>query len=207
MQAFVWTKMAGMRGLGDLDGGEFLSVAQGISADGRVIVGESQSGRGYEAVRWVDGKGPMSIGDFPGGSFNSRAYATSADGGVIVGFGETEKGYEAFRWEDGKMNSLGELPGGRHHSAARGASADGSVIVGNSESDRGGEAFVWDMKHGLRSLRDMVANSSTSNAEQLQGWKLTEATGISADGRKIAGVGVNPDENWEAWVVSLPREN
>ena len=105
------------------------------------------------------------------------------------------------------MISLGELPGGRHHSSARSVSADGSVIVGDSHSDRGNEAFVWNAKNGMRSLRDVLISSSTSLAEQLQGWKLTEARGISADGRKIAGVGVNPDENWEVWVVSLPSEN
>lgn len=203
-QAFVWTRATGMRGLGDLPGGEFSSCAYGISADGRVIVGGARSDRGHEAVRWIDGDGPHSIGDHPGGMFDSRAYAASRDGSVIVGAGETDKGHEAFRWTEDGMISLGELPGGDHYSSARAVSADGSVIVGTSRTDRIDEAFIWDAERGMQNLRELLMESSPKLAEQLKGWRLTEANGVSSDGRVIAGVGVNPDKNWEAWIVTLP---
>ena len=203
-QAFVWTRTTGMRGLGDLPGGEFGSCAYGISADGRVIVGGARSDRGHEAVRWIDGDGPHSIGDHPGGMFDSRAYAASTDGSVIVGVGETDKGHEAFRWTEDGMISLGELPGGDHYSSARAVSADGSAIVGTSRTDRVDEAFIWDAERGMQNLRELLMESSPKLAEQLEGWRLTEANGVSSDGRVIAGVGVNPDENWEAWIVTVP---
>lgn len=38
-------------GLGDLPGGIFFSQANGISADGSVVVGETESASGFEAFR------------------------------------------------------------------------------------------------------------------------------------------------------------
>jgi hypothetical protein len=38
----------------------------------------------------------------------------------------------------------------------------------------------------------------------LTGWTLTEASHISADGRKIVGYGTNPDGNTEGWLAVLP---
>ena len=40
---------------------------------------------------------------------------------------------------------------------------------------------------------------------ELTGWSLTSANGISSDGRVIAGVGINPNADLEAWVVVLPE--
>jgi hypothetical protein len=39
--------------------------------------------------------------------------------------------------------------------------------------------------------------------EDLAGWRLTDAAGISDDGLTIAGNGVNPQGNDEGWVVKL----
>jgi hypothetical protein len=39
----------------------------------------------------------------------------------------------------------------------------------------------------------------------LAGWKLDEATAISADGLTIVGTGTNPSGNTEAWVAFLPE--
>jgi hypothetical protein len=36
-------------------------------------------------------------------------------------------------------------------------------------------------------------------------WILTNAAAISADGRTIAGTGVNPDFSLEGWVAYLPE--
>ena len=88
-------------GLGFLPGG-MASEARGISANGAVVVGRSESGSalGSEAFRWTSGGGMVGLGDLPGGSFNSDALATSADGSVVVGGSESASGSEAFRWED-----------------------------------------------------------------------------------------------------------
>ena len=40
---------------------------------------------------------------------------------------------------------------------------------------------------------------------QLGGWKLTDATGISADGQVIVGDGISPDGQTEAWMAIVPE--
>src|SRR5688500_17953703 len=72
-------------GVGDLPGGAFRSRANAISADGRVVVGESWSGSGdSEGFRWEQGV-LVPLGDLDGGVISSLPKGVSADGGVIVG--------------------------------------------------------------------------------------------------------------------------
>src|SRR6185369_4614015 len=47
------TDAATFRGLGDLPGGIFFSQAAGLSADGRVVVGQAGGVSGREACRWI----------------------------------------------------------------------------------------------------------------------------------------------------------
>ncbi len=104
---------ASFEGVGDLPGGAFGSRANGISADGSVVVGFGFSALGQEAFRWTAAGGMVGLGDLPGGDFQSIAKGASADGAVIVGYGESALGQEAFRWtEAGGMVGLGDLPGG-----------------------------------------------------------------------------------------------
>src|SRR5262245_21824195 len=61
------------------------SYAQGVSADGKTVVGYSNNSQGYpEAFRWTAATGMQGLGTLPGGLF-SRASAVSADGSTIVG--------------------------------------------------------------------------------------------------------------------------
>jgi hypothetical protein len=39
----------------------------------------------------------------------------------------------------------------------------------------------------------------------MNGWILRQATGISADGTTICGIGINPSGNSDAWIATLPR--
>ena len=48
-EAFRWTAEGGILGLGDLPGGPVFSEGLGVSADGLVVVGKSQSSSGTEA--------------------------------------------------------------------------------------------------------------------------------------------------------------
>jgi len=127
--------------LGDLDGGVFANIANGVSADGAVVVGSSFSASGFEAFRWTEGGGMVGLGDLDGGLFESQAFGASADGAVVVGQSSSTNGTEAFRWTvtDSTMAPLGDLPGGGFYSRARDVSADGAVVVGDSNSDDNGE--------------------------------------------------------------------
>jgi probable HAF family extracellular repeat protein len=79
-----------MTSLGTL-GGSY-SNAYAVSADGRVIVGASQTGSGDRHAFKYSGSTMTSLGTL-GGSY-SNASAVSADGGVIVGASETGSGDE-----------------------------------------------------------------------------------------------------------------
>lgn len=96
---------------------------------------------------------------------------------------------------------LGDLSGGDVFSVAWAVSADGSRVVGESLGARGTEAFIRDATHGMREL-DVVLSLSGID---LDGWTLSRALSISADGRLIVGVGTNPSEFTEAWIAVIPE--
>ena len=90
---------ANFRPLDDLPGGAEYGFAWGVSADGRVIVGESEDATGRRAVSWApDG----TVTALPGCPGEGIAVAASWDGGVIVG----ECDDEAVVWESGGMTVL-----------------------------------------------------------------------------------------------------
>lgn len=208
-EAFRWTISGGMVGLGDLPGGLTFSQAFGVSSDGSVIVGYGTSASGIEAFRWTSGSGMVGLGDLAGGTFESNANAVSADGSVAVGYGYSASGQEAFRWTSGGgMVGLGDLAGGAFKSNAMAVSADGSIVVGTSSSALNsyyGEAFIWTESGGMQSLKDvLVSLGADLTAWNSTTWKLTAATGISADGKTIVGYGFNGSSP-EAWIATIPE--
>jgi len=199
-EAFMWTPAAGMVGLGDLPGGDVSSFARGISADGSIIIGDSKSALGTEVMMWTASGGMLSLGHLPGGIIAfSRAAAVSADGAAIVGVSRSDLGNEAFRWTSGEgMVGLGSLPGG-NFSSAFGVSADGATILGQSA---GGGAFVWDSVNGMRPLDQLLISLGVD----LTGWvDLVQATGISADGKTIVGLGFSGAGRLEAFIAVIPE--
>jgi hypothetical protein len=89
-------------------------------------------------------------------------------------------------------------------SVALAASADGSVIVGQAA----GFASIWTSNNGMIPLHDVLASYGLS--DELDGWLLIEATGISDDGTVIVGYGFSPNsgiESYEAWVAIVPEPN
>ena len=202
--AFLWTDGSGIKELGDLPGGEEWSLAHAVSADGQVVVGRSKSSNGIEAFYWTEEKGMVPLGDLSDGDFFSTALGISADGKVIVGFGTTRIGVQAFRWtESTGMVWLGEVPGVKAGSVAFDASKDGSVIVGTiTYGEAGDEAFMWDSKSGFRHLATVLKNDYALRNE-LKGWTLEQALGVSDDGSTIVGFGVNPEGKREAWIARI----
>ena len=87
------------------------------------------------------------------------------------------------------MVGLGDLPGGSFTSRATGASGDGGVIVGFGYTDSDQEAFVWTQADGMQRLIDVLV---TNGATGLDGWILTEAQAVSADGQWVMGSGQPP---------------
>lgn len=175
-EAYRWTAAGGMVGLGQLPGGVSGSTGLGVSADGSVVVGSSDSPDGPQAFRWTSGGGMSGLGDLAGGTFSSVANDVSADGLVVVGRGRSDDGVEAFVWTPGLgMVGLGDLPGGEFHSDAVAVSADGETVVGDATSTAEHEAFRWTSRAGMAGL-GVPAGSTRSFAG-----------GVSGDGRTVVG--------------------
>ncbi len=198
-EAFRWTAVTGMVGLGVLPG-TLSSRANATNADGSVVVGAGEVDHGgfvytSTAIRWTQAGGMVDLGTLAGFT-ETEAYAVSADGSTVVG--EANSGLftasEAFIWtQSGGMMGLGRVGG--IHSSARAISADGSVVVGSSTTSNNtlGEAFRWTAASGMKSLADLLAEGGVNLGSNI----LYSATGVSADGRVIAGSGFGSN-NWIA---------
>ena len=206
-EAFVWSREKGLVGLGDAPGGAFNSSAQTVSADGRVIFGTANVEGGASLFRWVEGEGMRVLGDLPGGGAFAEPYAATPDGRVVVGrslSAASGESFEAFRWSEERasegLQALGDLEGGAFESWALGVSADGQTVVGFGTSERGQEAVVWTDGAPLR-LAELIAQDPSAS---LQGWTLQWASAISADGRVIAGHGLDPEGHVQGWIWRVP---
>jgi probable HAF family extracellular repeat protein len=191
-EAMRWNASEGMVNMGAMPSGSSpRAIATGVSSDGSIIVGGSNSTNGTsEAFRWTQSDGFVGLGDLSGGNFSSVASAISRDGTVIVGQGTTIAGTFAFRWTQAGMVSLGDLPGFPNSSYARGVSDDGRIVVGSGNISGGlfGQAFVWEQGVGMKSLLSILLANGINPADD--GWTdLTDATGVSADGKTIVGTG------------------
>ena|GEM_PF-7019297 len=163
---------AGITSIGRLPGGSW-STANGVSGDGMVIVGASDSPEGRRAVRWTRQEGMQSLGTLGGNE--SEALGISKDGQTIVGESDSPEGPRAFRWTGSSgMLSLGVLPGAVA-SSALGVNEDGRVIAGYCTFPTGERAFRWTPEGGLVDLGTLAGGGSS------------RATAVSRDGSIIVG--------------------
>jgi len=214
-EAFYWTEVGGMVGLGDLPGGGFNSRAYGVSADGAVIVGTGtvpfwlDPGDDWGpdwGFRWTEETSMEALQpeDFLEGDFWTWANGVSADGSVIAGswmIGAGIGASGAVRWTDGTggREFLRDYPDEDSSGWATAVSADGSVIVGE-DSEFG--VFIWDIDGGMRNLQNLLVSELGLD---LNGLGLTEVTGISDDGLTVVGYGTNTDGYTEGWVAHIPE--
>lgn len=100
-KAYRWTLTGGMVGLGDLPGGESISDALDVTADGSLVVGYSATNEGLEAFVWDAANGMRNLRsiliddglDLTGWTL-TRAWAVSADGRTFAGDGINPQGNE-----------------------------------------------------------------------------------------------------------------
>ena len=213
-EPFRWTNETNLNPVLNLSQSFILSTALGVSADGSVIVGRQPAANGVEAYRWTAGTGAVGLDGQNDRFQSSEATSVSADGLVVVGrgastrlpeittipiFGDPSLMTEAFCWtQSSGLVGLGIRPGG-DFSIANDVSADGSVVVGIGSGNSQHTALVWTSVNGWENIADLLSQSGID----LDGWKLEEATGISANGTIVVGYGTNPDGNTEAWRADL----
>jgi probable HAF family extracellular repeat protein len=163
-------------------GGDKHSVGLGLSDDGSVVVGYSNSASGLQAFRWTLGGGMQGLGDLRDvGPFGSGAYGVNADGSTIVGRAFGSK-YEAVRWTSaGGIRSLGGNDG---DSIAFDVTADGSMIVGwTGQAYPDVQAFRWTSSGGMQGLGDLAGGAFQSVARAVN----SDGSVIVGDGRSASG--------------------
>src|SRR5262249_2476585 len=148
-----------------------------ISADGRVIAGNSGAIGGGVSFTWSPSAGYNQFGSGPGIPGSNLVRGISADGSTVVGWG-TINGQTIlpYKYAGGVYTTL-PFPSGYDSGSANGVSGDGSVIVGSMSTPS-----VFD--HAMR------WTSSTGMVDvglARPGDISTSFTGISRDGSTAVG--------------------
>jgi probable HAF family extracellular repeat protein len=194
-----WTAPGQVESLGFLGGNNY-TTAHGVSANGEVVVGASETSpnRFLHAFRWTPAGGIQDLGVTDGDE--SVAWGVSANGQVVYGEArDRDFFWRAFRWTESQgMDDIGTLGGPM--STVHGSNADGSILVGKSLIDSGSaslRAFRWTPQHGMQDLKEELEDEGV---EGLESWILYVAADISDDGKVIAGWGypqaLAPPQPW-----------
>jgi len=178
--AYRWSMSEGHSFLGTLGGA--LSAAYDVSADGKVVVGLSDTaGLGQRAFRWTKEGGMVNLGNL-GASGSSHAYGVNGDGSVVVGRSTASDGRtQAFIWKASTgMRVLGDLDVTSATSVAQGISDDGTVVIGQRLSGMSWEGFRWTESGGFHFIQSF------------------NPLGTSADGSVLVGRTPNGAARWTA---------
>ncbi len=188
-----WTAATGLVSLGS-DGGN--SRADGVSADGSVLVGWDEHPSGSRrATVWANGvKTILDASDW-----NSEASVVNAAGTIVVGYSADETNNfrtsaTMWSWNGAQWvrKVLGAIDGKRSQGAAfaSGVSDDGSVVTGVARPDANkptSVGFVWTAANGMQDVGDYL---TAAGARLNPLFKLVNVTAISADGRALAVTGL-----------------
>lgn len=173
--------------------------AYAVSGDGVVVVGSfpiSAYGPDHP-FRWTEASGLEDL------EVEGVATAVSRDGSVIAGRMKIKDlEYHAFRWTPSEGIEDMKTLGG-NSATPQDMSADGSVIVGNSSINESSvqRAFRWTTKKKMQDLKEELLDH---DVQEVEGWILSSAKGVSADGTVIVGYGLNPSDERAAFRAVLP---
>jgi probable HAF family extracellular repeat protein len=209
-RAFRWEESTGMVDLGSLAGGGQSTRANGVSGDGRVVVGWEEAASGFrQGAKWVDGKEELIQG--PAGPAG-EARAANRDGSLIVGMNCQPLGGlarpAAWTWTKGAGVTCFPVerpPGfapGSYQVIMQATSDDGRVTGGSLSFGLDAESVVWfDGEPAM--LRDYLRDHGIPDA--FEGWVNTGfITDISPDGRTLVGYGAGAT-TFQGFVVVLPE--
>jgi probable HAF family extracellular repeat protein len=148
--AYIWSSGTGVVDVGDLPGGTTYSTSSAISADGGIVVGESDGTNGHEAFRWTAATGIVGLGTSDGRQ--SSATGISADGSIIVGTTSVNNNSSgAFIWSQSTgmldlktyllQHGVSSVSAWNLGSAA--ISGDGRVLVGSGYNTAESSLEYW----------------------------------------------------------------
>ncbi len=146
------------------------SDALAISADGRVVVGES----GVSAARWIDGVPQTleAVGEF------SIAVLTSADGSTALGSAFVNGRGVLVQWDATGAAQVTEPPEGWTLESLRAANAAATAAVGALAFNGNWAPYVWTSSGGFEILPELGREADYDNSE---------AVGLSEDGSSVIG--------------------
>ena len=179
--AFLYTPGSGLTDLGTLGGAK--SWASCINNAGQIVGGAQKASGDRRAFLYKPGSGMMDLGTLGG----PEGWANGInDAGQVVG----STGSHAFLYTPGSgMTDLGTLGGAS--SRAYGINDLGQVV---------GSAYT-----GSKYLPCLYSGGAVKDLNSLidpaSGWTLSEAMSIN-DGGQIAGYGLNPSGQWEAFLLT-----
>jgi uncharacterized membrane protein len=195
-EAFRWSAASGTFALGFARPAHDVSIALDANADGSVLVGQSfqnSSGLG-DAFVWTPQGGTEPLPALNGSLF-SGASTVSADGRFVGGLSDSK----AVIW-DRASGSIRVIPpdgGVPQPSGVAAISDDASVAAGTTS----GVSYVWREGVGTQRLTDYLL---ASGLQLPAGYRITQVTGVSADGRTFAGWGEYDLITGRGWVATVP---
>jgi uncharacterized membrane protein len=192
---FRWEAGTGMIGLG-LTGGNTGGSAYATDSDGGVVVGDLWGPSSTTPFRWTQATGLVL---FATSGTHAHAEAVSGDGAVSGGCVYSGSRWSAALWTAAGEVVLEDLPGATF-GTVNALSSDGSVAVGTAGGSES-IAVVWDASDGVRAVRDILADAGVDVSD----WDLYDTTGISADGKIVAGrAHRNSSGATEGFIACLP---
>lgn len=188
-QAFRWTFLTGMRAIAESRDGLDPVIAEAITADGSVVVGQGNYPRqlGSEQRAFAAASSTRILPTLARNeAANDVAYGVNANGNVIVGASGGVDDARPALWYGGQVRSLGSFNGITEGAAF--AVSDDGCVVGGALFPNGplgaGQAFVWTPATGMLDLQDLVVNQM---GVDLEGWSLNTVEDVSSDGTVISG--------------------
>jgi hypothetical protein len=193
----TWHAYYAVRGEAPIVLGDW-TYATGLSADGSHLVGHINDDRGL-SFRFTPEDG-FEILPSPSGAQYTFATHVSPDGSLIAGYSRYSDGDsgQPVLWENGVLVTPDVLRAPLGYQAA---------AVNNTWTAAGGtqynetihqaEAVLWTKGIGWRLLADLLRDRVT-------GWTFVTINDISADGKKLIGIGIGPDEWWYRFYAELP---
>ncbi|ESA36013.1 extracellular haf family [Leptolyngbya sp. Heron Island J] len=186
-------------------------IAEGISADGTVVVGFVSNRAGNDAAfRWTAAEGLVALGT--SSSRWNGAVGISDSGQVVVGYSTDDAtgALAPFRWTQSTgVTRLGI--GGRTSGvfgAAAAISANGRFIVGMAGSpntDANGEAFLWSDQQGI-GLGDLQNGTGISIAYDLSDdASVVVGASTSNAGQPFTSFALFGDQSQEAFIWTSQR--
>jgi uncharacterized membrane protein len=182
-QPFRWTPKGGMVALGQARPGDYFTSVEGMSRDGSVIAGLSNSFDDGVSYVWTAEGGMRVLREADGTRSNIAVFGVSGDGRTLLG--TTMDGLDKMAiWRDGVVTVLGGYEGPQYDTTAYAMSDDGSLVVGHvgGVTNRGNEAVVWTAGTGVISLYEYLVMQGVDFPRD---WWLSDCRSISADGKTI----------------------